>query len=371
MRMRVPKKQSERGIALIIVMIVIVVLAVLAGGFAYSMKVETRLARNSSFDADMENLGRSGVEYVRWVLAEQLREANPEQRAYTGLNQRWAHGPVNTNEPLVNVARTIDLGMGSFTWDVKDMESKFNLNVIRDERYSPVLQRALEMLGADPITTTEIMESYLDWVDPDDNKRLQGAESEYYLHLDPAKPYVAKNGMMDDVSEFLMIRGMTPEIYFGGPLAAMMPRRGAPPPPTSMSGGPGAALESSAGLVDLFTTISGSGLAVNVNTASADVLKLLPGMDEALAQAIIDARAGPDHQDGTDDDIPFVRQGELINVPGMVPEVLNATRMYFGVNSAIFQVRIEARIGDTVKHFEALVQRRNANELPILYFRVL
>ena len=38
-------RSKQRGIALIIVMIVIIVLAVLAGGFAYSMKVETRLAR--------------------------------------------------------------------------------------------------------------------------------------------------------------------------------------------------------------------------------------------------------------------------------------------------------------------------------------
>src|SRR5687768_11681915 len=102
MRSGTTVKHSESGIALIIVMIVIVVLAIVAGGVAYSMKVETRLARSSSFDAQLDNLGRSGVEYARWVLGEQLRELNPEQRMYTGLDQRWAGGPRNTNEPLAH-----------------------------------------------------------------------------------------------------------------------------------------------------------------------------------------------------------------------------------------------------------------------------
>ncbi len=33
------------------------------------------------------------------------------------------------------------------------------------------------------------------------------------------------------------------------------------------------------GLVDLFTPISGAGAAVNVNTAPAEVLQLIPGID--------------------------------------------------------------------------------------------
>src|ERR1044071_8765948 len=86
--------RGEQGIALIIVMIVIIVLATLAAGFAYSMKVETRLARNASFDSDMENLGRSGIEFARYMLAMHLR-VPPPQGAYTALNQKWANGPAS------------------------------------------------------------------------------------------------------------------------------------------------------------------------------------------------------------------------------------------------------------------------------------
>ena len=60
------------GIAMIIVMLVIVVLSVLAGGFAYTMKVETRLAANNAYESDMEWLGRSGVELARYAIREGL-----------------------------------------------------------------------------------------------------------------------------------------------------------------------------------------------------------------------------------------------------------------------------------------------------------
>ena len=355
------QKTYEKGIALVIVMLVIVVLAVLAGGFAYSMKVETRLARNTSFDADFENLGRSGVEYARWILSEQLRDPSPELKAYTGRQQKWAGGPANTNEPLVHVSlEDNELHPGKFSLYMEDMESKFNLSVIRDERFMPVLQRALEMIGSDPIQTSEIVESYLDWVDPDDNKRTQGAETPYYLNFKPDAPYVAKNGLMDDVSEFLMIKGMTPEVYFGASRAGSRRRFGAAPKATSL-GGTAEAEGASVGLMDLFTTVSSAGMGVNVNTAAPEVLQILPGMDATLARAIVDTR----------NEFPFLQQGELINVPGMTPELLQLLRPYLVLNSGLFKVEVEAVIGDQSRRYEALIQRRNALDVNILYFRVL
>lgn len=360
--MKIALQQKPRGIALVIVMIVIVVLAVLAGGFAYSMKVETRLARNTAFDSDMENLGRSGVELARYILAMHARD--PFEQRYTALNQKWANGPASTNELLIDISLDNNpLGPGEFSIRMVDMESKFNLTAIRDERNLTVLQRALENMGVDATEVSVISESYLDWVDPDNNKRLHGAETPFYASLVPGAPYVAKNGPMDDISEFLLIRGMTPEIYFG-PGGAL-----GPSPEASISGS--SLTRSSGGLRDLFTTISAAGLAVNVNTASAEVLQLLPGMDAVLARAIIETRAGPDHQDGTEDDLPFEQRGDLGGVPGLTPELLNVMSQFLVIQSAIFQVTVEARIGAYVRHYEALIQRRSPMDVTILYFRAL
>lgn len=366
MKICVPSKARTYGIALIIVMIVIIVLAVLAGGFAYSMKVEMRLARNSSFDSDMENLGRSGVELARYVLAMQLRV--PEQGAYTALNQKWANGPAGTNELLMDINLDHNqLGTGEFSIRIVDMERKFNLSSIRDERNSMILERALQMIGADPVDVSTIVDSYLDWVDPDNQKHPQGAESDYYARFNPAAPYVAKNGLMDDVSELLLLKGMRPEIYYGPKRTGVtagrvgLPAGSMPQLPNTVD----------VGLVDLFTTISTAGLGVNVNTASKEVLQMLPGMDASLAQAIVDTRAGPDHTDGTEDDIPFEQRGDIASVPGMAPEIVQLLGPYLVLQSSIFQVFVEARIGDYVRHYEALVHRRNAQDVAILYFRWL
>ena len=88
--MKIITRNSEQGIALIIVMVTIFVLAMLAGSFAYSMKVETKLARNAQNEAELEWLGRSGVEMARYILAQQM--AIPSE-PYDSLNQKWAGGP--------------------------------------------------------------------------------------------------------------------------------------------------------------------------------------------------------------------------------------------------------------------------------------
>ena len=74
----------------------------------------------------------------------------------------------------------------------------------------------------------------------------------------------------------------------------------------------------SVGLVDLFNTLSAGRL--NVNTASATALLLIPGMDENMAREIIQRRAGLNGVDGDDDDTPFNSPGELVVVPGIRPK---------------------------------------------------
>ena len=44
---------------------------------------------------------------------------------------------------------------------------------------------------------------------------------------------------------------------------------------------------------------------VNINTADETSLMLIPGMTSDAAASIIKYRAGPDGQEGTDDDTPF------------------------------------------------------------------
>lgn len=358
MRVDPRTKTSESGIALIIVMIVIAVLGLLAGGFAYSMRVETKLAGNTSFEGDLEWLGRSGVELARYILVEHI---NVREEPWDSLNQKWAGGPMGTNEVLEAISlEDNQLGLGKFSIRIVDTERKFNINLVGPNNLYP-LQQALILVGADPGEISSITDSFIDWTDPNDEPYLSGAESRDYLsNPNPGyAAYMAKNGPLDDLSELLLVRGITPEMYWGPagrqtdfPLAA-----------GAFGGG-------TVGLVDLFTALSEG--SINVNTASADVLQSIPGIDQTLAQGIVQLRAGWDGVDGTEDDVPLRSPGELINVPGMFRELVQQLQAsaVLKTRSHTFEVTVDAQINQYKRRFVALVRRNlsNPRDVQTLFF---
>lgn len=351
------RKTRQDGIALIIVMISIFVLAMLAGGFAYSMKVETKLASNSNNEAELEWLGRSGVEYARWILAEQ---AKCGMEPYDSLGQTWAGGPGGmcaSNGPLSEVQREVTLGSGTFTWKITDLDRKININTANEQ----LLQQALIHMGADPGDYPPLVGSILDWIDTDDNTHVQGTETEYYQSLNP--PYEAKNGPIDDLTEMLMIKGVTPEVFWGtystNHPPGVVQQRLAQTGPGSMP----AAYTS--GLADIFTPISSG--KVNVNTASLTVLQVLLNGDDISAQNIIKMRSGPDGMDGTDDDLPLRNVGELVNA-GLNYQAVQQLSRFCDVRSRAFEVEIDAQIGGYHRHFIGILGRNNPRDIQILNF---
>jgi general secretion pathway protein K len=355
MNLRPSAPARRSGIALIIVMLVILVLAVLAGGFAYSVKVETTLARNASHDHDFEWMGRSGVELARYVVAQQMLVQN---EPYDSLNQKWAGGPMGTNDALAAVSLTdVRLGPGTFNVKITDCERKCNVNVAD----TSILQQALKLVGVDVSEASQISDSILDWIDPDDQPRLSGAESDYYLGMNP--PIQAKNGPLDDLTELMHIRGVAPEMFTGTDMSQI-------DVPRSVTGralvvnkytGP---IYTNA-LRDMFTTTSARVL--NLNTASALVFQMIPGLDANTAQAIITRRSGLDGQDGTEDDMPFRSVGELASVPGFSPQGIQSLGRVFSVRSATYEVAVEVDIGGQKRTMVALILRSNPRDVRTLY----
>jgi general secretion pathway protein K len=226
-----------------------------------------------------------------------------------------------------------------------------------------VLQRAFNLMGVEYADAEPIIEAIDDWRDPNVRRGLDAAESDYYLRLKP--PYVAKDGPIDDLTELLLVRGITPEMYWGPGRSidlAPAPTRGRRLGIPANNGSPQAAV----GLADLFTTLSGR--LININTASAAVLQLLPGIDANIAQGIINARAGPDGVEGDDDDVPFRNPGELVNVPGLTPPQVGALRMMCNVRSETFEVHVTAAIGGVKRHYVGMLRRLNARAVQTLFF---
>ncbi|MEO7676173.1 MAG: hypothetical protein ABIV39_05345 [Verrucomicrobiota bacterium] len=361
--MKIRFQSSCNGIALIIVMLVILVLATLAGAFAYSMKIEMKLARNANHEAELEWLGRSGVELARYAIAQQA--TIPNEGNYEALNQVWAGGTGGvggSNSALSAISlENNQLGAGTFSVKIVDLERKFNVNMADQS----VLQQAMTIMGVDASLTPTIADSILDWIDRDDDPHLSGAESDYYMSLNP--PYISKSGPIDDVSELLLIKGIfeNPEIYWGSqstnhPTSAFQSRRRGPfnekPPPSYPFG-----------LVDIFNTLSSG--KINVNTASKTTLQMIPQVDENIASGIIQLRSGPDGVDGTDDDLPLHNVGELVNVPGMRREIVAQLGPYCDVRSYTFEVQVDVQIDAVSRHYFAIIRRgARAADFAILKF---
>jgi type II secretory pathway component PulK len=355
--MKIATQTSTRGFALIIVMMVIVVFSVLAAGLAYSMKVEMQLARNVDSESEMEWLGRSGVELARYVLAEQMKCPN---EPYDALNQKWAGGSggsCSTNGPLADISLDhVQLGRGKFTVKITDLERKVNINFANRE----IIQQALGSMSVEMFTASTILDSIEDWRDPNSSPHANGAESDYYLNL--PEPYIAKDGPFDDVPELLLVRGVTPDIYWGPGRT----NRAAQPVQSIQPGATGILDEGySPGLVDLFSTIGR--LQININTASAGVLQLVvPGIDRTMAESIVKERAGLDAVDGTEDDTPYHNPPEMGRVVGLSGTTASQLTRYCSVRSFTFEVTVDVEIDRYKRRLVALVFRNSPRDVQIL-----
>lgn len=356
--MKITLDQRPSGIALIIVMIAVLSLSILAGMYAYSMKVEARLAMNSNNQAELEWMGRSGVEAAKYVLALEAQAGGVDS-----LESVWAGGPGSaaiSNSPLaaIHLPWTIPLGNGSVTIEpMIDLERKANINMADDT----LLEQALILMGVDAGQYPTIINSIHDWIDPDDATRVDGAESDYYQSCDP--PCEPKNGPIDNLSELLLVKGINefPELY-DLKLAGQMPSRVQKNPRTRLGFNADVPIYQ-VGLVDLFTPLSSG--RININTASAAVLQLVPGVDERAAQEIIRLRMGPDGITP----IPLNSPGEAVNA-GLPQGVMQQIQRYCDVRSRTFEVHISAEVrGFPPRKFTAIVVRTSPRDTQVLSFR--
>jgi general secretion pathway protein K len=342
--MKIRLRSQSDGIALLIVMCAIFVLSILAAGLAFSMRVESTLARNSDSNQQLVWMGRSGVELARWVLAQ---EATVQR--YDALNQIWAGGTGSmgeTNSALAGVPLShFQIGDGWVSVKIIDLDRYANINSADDG----IIKQALTIMGVDAGEMSIVSDSIQDWVQSGDMPRIAGAKNEYYQELNP--PYNCKEAPMDDLSELLLVKGIWdhPEIYWGGaatnhPGASFQHHLG--------FGSAGEAPNYPFGLVDLFTPFSSG--KININTADENVLQLLPGVDADTANKIIDWRNGPDKMPGNEDDTPFQSTGQLSAIGVQDPRAAS----YCGVNSSVFKVTVTAQIGNLPAHdFHAILYR--------------
>ncbi|HID08588.1 MAG TPA: hypothetical protein EYP10_15745, partial [Armatimonadetes bacterium] len=191
-RMRCIRKAlaKRRGIALALVLWLIAILALIAAGLSWTARSEVRIAALQQDGVRALYLARAGLAHAIHLLAQD------EQPYFDAYTESWAF--IDSAQEGI-----FDDEYGRYIVRVEDDAGKLNINVAsRDE--------LLTFFQGDE----SIVDAILDWRDEDDVPNPNGAESDYYQSL--PLPYQCRNAPFETIHELLLVRGMTPDLFYGG-----------------------------------------------------------------------------------------------------------------------------------------------------------
>jgi len=120
------------------------------------------------------------------------------------------------------------------------------------------------------------------------------------------------------------------------------------------------------GLKDIFTPFSTG--KININTADANVLQMIPYVDNIIADNIIKLRAGPDGVDGTEDDTPSSDPHMTLNNAGLADPLAAQSANYCTISSSTYEVHVTAQFGDYKRECVAILARTSGTDTQVLSF---
>jgi general secretion pathway protein K len=184
-----------------------------------------------------------------------------------------------------------------------------------------LLRKYLEVKGVDLNERDRMIDCLLDWVDPDNLVRLNGAEDE--------PGYKPTNGPLKSLNELKRVKGW--EEF--------------------------TARQDWDADFTLTTTEAG----INLNWASRDVLLALPGFTEPLADRFIATRRGPDDVEGTEDDVKFTNPQELQIALGFRPDQFNQLAALISFNDLVVRVVSVGKSGTVTRTVRMVLFKNNAS----------
>jgi type II secretory pathway component PulK len=287
--------KRRRGVILILCTWIMVVLVTLSLVLAQRVRVESLAAGNRLSQLQAEQIERGAEQWVLCQVDQMAGDAitvtqTPAEAVPLGDGYFWILR--TCGDDYVGYDAT------QYSFGITDESAKLNLNYATPEMmmYLPGL-----------LQDTLVPDCIKDWVDTDTTVTgTDGAEDTEYMTL--PIPYHCKNGPFDSVEELNLVMNVTPDLLYGfdtnrngvieqseqdasngGAMfsTADQDPRGFFPfvtvwtkPETAAAGGGGGG-----GAATPFAKI-------NINTAPLQVLRCLPGIEDADAQAIVDGRAG-------------------------------------------------------------------------------
>ncbi len=195
---------NRGGVALILVLWVTVILVAIVGEFAYSMRTEINITRNFKEEEESYQLALAGIERAKM----EIFSAKNSPYAYLTEDGVLVFKKGNEKEEEIP-ERKGELEKGTFSYTITDEDGKLNINTAPLEQIRNIVVSS----GVDVTDVDTIVDSILDWRDTNNLHMLNGAEEDYYQSLE--QPYSSKDSPFDSVDELLLVKGITPEIFYG------------------------------------------------------------------------------------------------------------------------------------------------------------
>ena len=192
------RKNTEQGIALLMVLWILMILMVIVFSFSYMARTEIYATMSFKGGIEKKFLAEAGLE--RGIMELFYRQFYRSQTIDIEGREIWK----TDDTPYQG-----QVGDGLYTVRITDETAKVDINTVSEV----VLKNLFLNLGVQAEEVDTIVDSIMDWKDPDDLHRLHGAESDYYMSL--PNPYKAKDANFETLEELLLVKGMTPEILYG------------------------------------------------------------------------------------------------------------------------------------------------------------
>jgi type II secretory pathway component PulK len=187
--------------------------------------------------------------------------------------------------------------------------------------YLEVLRKYLEVKGVDLNERDRMMDCLLDWVDPDNLVRLNGAEDE--------PGYKPTNGPLKTLEELKRIKGW--EEFTSRPNW------------------------------DADFTLNSTGAQIDINSASRDVLLALPGFTEMVADRFLDMRRGPDGIEATEDDLKFASAEEVRIALGFRADQFNQLAALITYDSQVVRIMSTGKSGTATRNVRVVIYKQGGN----------
>ncbi len=193
-----------------------------------------------------------------------------------------------------------------------------------------VVRKFLEVKGVDLNDRDRMIDCLMDWIDPDNLVRLNGAEED--------GDYKPANQKLRTLDELKRVRGW--EEFTSRPDW------------------------------DADLTLSTPDGKIDINWASRDVLLSLPGFTEPVVDRFLQTRRGPDNIEGTEDDVLFTNAQEVQIALGFRQDQFNQLASLITVNGPVVRVESIGKSGNSTRTVRMVIFKQ-ASSIRLLSWKEL